>query len=129
MESTLLIFLIFFLLFEIFESTWQKANTFYDVVLNNFYYFKKNILLYFCLHISFIYSIFLAIYLNKFGFWMSSIIVLKFLDISFKLSLMSKLNEGRDIEDIIPMNVNISPIYRYINVLIYPITFVFAYFS
>ncbi|MGM0518788.1 MAG: hypothetical protein ACQERD_04000 [Campylobacterota bacterium] len=59
---------------------------------------------------------------------MSSIVVLKFLDISFKLSLMRKLNNGENIEDIIPMNINISPIYRYINVLIYPVSFVFSYF-
>lgn len=57
---------------------------------------------------------------------MSSIIVLKFLDISLKLSIMKKLSDGLTIEQIIPFNANITPILRYLNVLIYPITFLFA---
>lgn len=57
---------------------------------------------------------------------MSSIIVLKFLDISFKLSIMQKLNRGMQIENIVPFNVNITPVLRYLNVLIYPITFLLA---
>ncbi len=57
---------------------------------------------------------------------MSSIIVLKFLDISLKLSIMKKLSNGLTLEEIIPFNANISPVLRYLNVLIYPLSFLFA---
>ena len=57
---------------------------------------------------------------------MSSIFIVKFIDISFKLSIMRKLLNGMSIEEIIPMNINMSPILRYFNVIVYPLTFLFA---
>lgn len=119
------LFLIFIAI-ELFETNWQKSDTLYGLLENNFLAFKKNIFFYFILHLSFFYSIFLSLTLNNFGFWMSSIIVLKFLDISLKLSIMKKLSNGLSLEEIIPFNTNISPILRYLNVIIYPFSFLIA---
>lgn len=119
------LFLIFIAV-ELFESNWQKSNDLYGLINNNYLIFKKNIFLYFSLHLAFFYSIFLAIYLNNFGFWMSSIFILKFLDISFKLSIMKKLSLGISIEEIVPINVKMIPVFRYMNVIIYPLTFLIA---
>lgn len=118
--------LFIFIVLEFFESYWQKSETLYGFINNNFLLFKKNIFLYFILHLSFLYTIFLSFYFNNFGFWMSSIFIIKFVDISFKLSIMKKLLNGIEIEKIIPMNINMSPILRYFNVLVYPLTFLFA---
>ena len=118
--------LIIFIALEFFESNWQKSDTLYGFLNNNFLLFKKNIFLYFIFHISFIYAIFISFYLNNFSFWMSSIFIVKFIDISFKLSIMRKLLNGMSIEEIIPMNINMSPILRYFNVIVYPLTFLFA---
>ncbi len=118
--------LIIFIALEFFESSWQKSDTLYGFLNNNFLLFKKNIFLYFIFHISFIYAIFISFYLNNFSFWMSSIFIVKFIDISFKLSIMRKLLNGMSIEEIIPMNINMSPILRYFNVIVYPLTFLFA---
>ena len=57
---------------------------------------------------------------------MSSILIVKFLDISFKLSMMKKLSNGHSLEEVMPMNIKMTPLYRYMNVLIYPLTFIFA---
>lgn len=118
--------LFIFIVLEFFESYWQKSETLYGFINNNFLLFKKNIFLYFILHLSFLYTIFLSFYFNNFGFWMSSIFIIKFIDISLKLSIMKKLLNGINIEEIIPMNINMSPILRYFNVLVYPLTFLFA---
>ena len=123
--TILLLFLIFVAL-EFFESTWQKSDTLYGLINNNFSIFNKNIILYFLLHTTFFYTIFLSFYLNNFTFWMSSILVIKFLDISFKLTLMQKLSSGKEINELIPMNINMNLVFRYMNVLIYPLTFLFA---
>jgi hypothetical protein len=123
--SFLSLFLIFIAL-EFFESTWQKSDTLYGLIYNNFSIFNKNIILYFLLHTTFFYTIFLSFYLNNFSFWMSSILVIKFLDISFKLTIMQKLLNGKDINQIIPMNINMNLVFRYMNVFIYPLTFLFA---
>lgn len=115
-----------FIAIEIFESNWQKADDLYSFIENNFFVFRKNVFMYFILHLSFFYTIFLSLYLNNFGFWISSIIILKFLDISIKLTILKKLSQDMDIKEIIPMNIKMTPLYRYMNVLIYPLSFLFA---
>jgi hypothetical protein len=57
---------------------------------------------------------------------MSSILVIKFLDIAFKLTMMKKLSNGSSLEEVMPINVKMTVIFRYMNVLIYPLSFVFA---
>lgn len=121
-----LLLLIIFIFLELFESRWQKADTLHGLILNNFYVFKKNIFMYFSMHVTFFYTIFLCFYLNNFGFWMSSILIIKFLDITFKLSMMKKLLNGATLEEVMPMNIQMSNVFRYMNVIIYPISFVFA---
>lgn len=115
-----------FIALELFESNWQKSDSLYGLINNNYLLFSKNIFLYFILHISFFYTIFLSFYFHNFGFWMSSIFIVKFADISFKLSIMKKLSNGITVDTIVPMNLHITPIIRYFNVIIYPLTFLFA---
>lgn len=118
--------LLIFIGLEIFESSWQKSDTFYGMIYNNYAIFQKNIFLYFILHSTFFYTIFLSLKHNDFGFWMSSIFLVKFFDVAFKLTLMKKLSSGQQIEEIIPMNMAITPVLRYFNVLVYPLCYFFA---
>ena len=122
----ILTLLLIFIVVELFESTWQKSETLYGLIEKNFLLFNKNIFLYFTFHLSFFYTIFLAFYLNNFNFWLSSIFILKFLDISFKLSMMKKLSNNFKLEEIMPMNIKMTPAFRYMNVVIYPLSFIFA---
>jgi len=114
-----------FIAVELFESNWQKSDTLYGLLGNNYSIYKTNIFLFFLLNFSFIYSIFLVIYLQNNSFWMLSIVGIKFLDIAFKLNIMSKINENTPLEDIMP-NIRIGLLFRYANVVIYPITFLIA---
>ena len=123
---TILSLFLIFIALEFFESTWQKSDTLYGLIYNNFSIFNKNIILYFLLHTTFFFTILVSFYLNNFNFWMSSILVIKFFDISFKLTLMQKLSSGKELNEIIPMNINMNLVFRYMNVLIYPLTFLFA---
>ena len=118
--------LLIFIAVEIFESNWQKSDSMYGLISNNFTMYQKSIFLYFTLHLSFFYTIFVSIYLNNFSFWMSSILVIKFLDIAFKLNMMQKLSNGLAIEEVMPINIKMTPIFRYMNVLMYPLSFIFA---
>lgn len=119
----LITLLILFMAVELFESNWQKHDTLYGLIYNNFLIYQKNIFFYFILHASFFYAIFLTIYLNKFDLWMLSIIGVKFLDVAFKLNMMQKLSQGVDINEIMPINIKMTPLFRYFNVIAYPATF------
>lgn len=116
--------LIFFIILELFESTWQKSPDLYSYLNKNYFLFSQNLPLYLFSHTSFFYSIFLSIYLHNFTFLMSSIIIIKFFDIVFKLSIMKKISQGNELCDIIPMNINMGLLFRYMNVIIYPFLFI-----
>jgi hypothetical protein len=122
------LFTLFFILIslELFEATWQKSDTLHGLISNNYAIYRRNILLYFFFHPTFIYTMFIALYLNNFTFWMSSILIIKFLDISFKLNMMKKLSNGSDLNEVISFNVNMTPLFRYMNVIIYPVSLIFA---
>ncbi len=126
MLDSILICVIVFISLEVFESNWQKADSFYGVIENNYKVYQKGLIVYFLLNPTFVYSLFLAFYLNNFGFWISSIIVLKFADISFRLHLMQKIQKDESIQEIIPMDMNMNIYLRYINVVIYPLCFIFS---
>lgn len=111
-----------FIAIELFESNWQKSDTLYGLLANNYTVYRKNIFLYFLLNGSFIYSIFLIIYLQTNTFMMLSIVGIKFLDIAFKINLMNKMKNNISLEEIMP-NIQMNLLFRYMNVIIYPITF------
>jgi hypothetical protein len=118
--------LLLFVALELFESNWQKHDNLYGLISNNFQIYKKNIFLYFLLHTTFFYTLGLIIYLNNYSFWMLSIFVVKFMDISVKLNMMKKLSSGFTIEEIMPININITLLFRYFNVILYPFCFAVA---
>jgi len=124
--TQILILVCILIFLELFESSWQKAPTLYGMMKNNYAIFKKNIFSYFLLNPTFIYSIFLCFYLSSFNFWLSSIVVVKFVDISFRLHIISKMNYGVDLNELLPMDVTISNFFRYFNILLYPMLLVFA---
>ena len=124
--TTIYILILVFILLELFESTWQKAPSLHGVLNNNCAIFQRSVFTYFLLNPTFIYSIFLAFYLNLFNFWMSSIVVIKFVDIAFRLHIITKMNNGIELSSIIPMDINMNNYFRYLNVLIYPLSLIFA---
>ncbi len=125
--ENILYLLLFFIALEIFESNWQKADTFYGLIKNNYTAYKKGIFIYLLLNPTFIYSIYLSYSLHNYTFLMTIVIGLKFADISFKLHLMNKIDKDEDISQIIPdMPMNL--MLQYINVFIYPTTFIMSVF-
>lgn len=122
-----LIFLFFlFVALELFEANWQKSDSLYGVIYNNFLVYQKSLFTFFILNPTFFYALFLIIYLQLDSFLMYTILIVKFADVAFKISMMKKLSEGKKLEDVMPVNVKMGFLYRYMNVVIYPLTFLFA---
>jgi len=123
-------YIILFIFLEIFEAQWQKADTFNNMLMINYKLFIKNPIWYFFMHPSFIYSMYLTQSMHNYGFLMISIVVMKFLDIAFKLYLIQTIinNKYDEITKTLPINAKITFFTRYSNTLIYPITFIFTLF-
>ena len=126
MENVLYLF-IFFIALELFESNWQKADTFYELIKNNYTAYKKGLFIYLFLNPTFIYSIYLSYSLHNYSFLMTLIIGLKFADIIFRLHLMNKIDKDEDITQIVP-DMPMNWMLRYINVFIYPTSFILSLF-
>jgi len=129
METTpLYLTLIFFAGLEVFESNWQKSDKFAGVIKNNYLIYKKSVFLFILLNPTFIYALYLAISMNNYSFLMNLIIILKFVDISFRLHLCRKIDNNDDISKLIPYDMEYNFFLRYINVVIYPVTLYFSLF-
>jgi len=125
MDNIIFLFFVFIAL-ELFESNWQKSDTLYGLLNKNYLIYKQSIFLYFFMNPTFLYSLFLAFYLNNFGFWMSTIIVLKFTDISMRLNIANKIDNKEDISSIVPFDMDMNIYFRYMNLIIYIPTLIFA---
>lgn len=125
MDTILFLFFLFIAL-ELFEVNWQKSDTLYGIIYNNYLLYQKSLFTFFIFNPTFFYALFLLVYLNIDSMLLIAIAVIKFIDIVFKISMMKKLSNGERMEDIMPMNAKMSFLFRYMNVLVYPVTFLFA---
>ena len=121
-----IILLAIFIGFELFESNWQKADTFYGMLKNNYQIYEKNIILYLCMHPAFFFTLYLSVVHNLFDIWIITIVAMKFFEIVFKLNLMEKIRKDEPITDMIPNDIQVSFLLRYTNVILYPLAFLFS---
>lgn len=121
-----IILLTFFIAFELFESNWQKSNTFYALLKKNYLIYEKSIPLYILIHPAFFFTLYLSVVHNLFDIWIISIVIMKFAEIAFKLTLMEKISNDESIQSMIPTDIKITPLLRYMNVIIYPSAFCFS---
>lgn len=120
-----------FILLELFELSWQwkNTNTFYGLLQNNLNLFNKNIFIYFIFHTTFFYTIFLSFFYHNFTFLMNSILVIKFIDIAFKITILSKLNKGESLNELFPYDMTLAPIFRYYSLFLYPSLFLYSFYN
>lgn len=118
MELTLFVLLI---IFEVLEANTQKGSSLIEILKYGYSIYKYNIFIYLSMNFTFFYALFISIYLNDFNFWLASIVVLKFLDISIKLYLFQKIErEGFSaLENFIPTDIKFTTSLKYSNLMIY----------
>ncbi len=89
METVIEVIIIMILL-EIFELYIQNANTLKEMVDNLYYYYNKNIFLFFLIHPTFYYILGFTLYFDSFNFYSITILVLKAFDLFFKIELIKQ---------------------------------------
>lgn len=124
----IILFISTFFAIELFESNWQKADTLFGVVANNYKIYKIGIFVFLFMNFSFMYSIFLMYYFNNFSFMMLSIVAMKFFDIAFKLRLIQIIEDGgfEALQQIFSQDIKINLFLRYMNAIIYPAIFYYS---
>jgi hypothetical protein len=123
-------FLLFFILLEFFEIYWQRGNTFKKYIENLFNYYQKGIILFISLHPTLYFILFAQISLQNYNLLTSFLIFVKILDIGFKISLMDKIQNSRDLgtfKVLIETNQPLSMGLKFIGLIFYSTLFFFAF--
>ncbi len=123
-------FLLIFILLEFFEIYWQRGNNFREYIKNLFNYYQKGVILFISLHPTLYFILFAQISLQNYNLLTSFLIFVKILDIGFKISLMDKIQNSRDLgtfKVLIETNQPLSIGLKFVGLIFYSTLFFFAF--
>jgi len=127
--TTELLLLIIFILTETFELLWQKSPTLLAMIERIYVYYKKSPYLLYLMHPSYILSIYLF-YITSYNPWVLAILIVKSLDIIFKVLLIHKhfvLDELPD-EMKLMLSAPLHPLMLAMGLMLYPYLLYLALF-
>ena len=119
MENIYLIILIYILL-ELFEVQWQKADTMMGVLGNLYRYYRRNIFLFFLMHPTFYVGIGVAM-ATDLAFSAVALVFIKTVDIATKLILIQQVFEKQEINAELSamLLAPLHPFMLYLSVFVY----------
>ena len=128
MQIELLLFLLF-LMSEFFELVWQKSPTLFNMMEKIYGYYQKSPYLLYLMHPSYILAIYLF-YITHYNPWILAILVIKSIDIIFKVILIQKLFITHDLSDEIAMMLKqpLHPFMLLLGITLYPYLLFMALF-
>ena len=97
--ETLWLLIFVLALLELFEAWWQRADTIYGVLENGYYFYRKSIFLFFLMHPTFYYMLIVILSTDTINGWMVSILLLKSIDIFFKLAMIRSVFIQNRVDD------------------------------
>jgi len=96
--DTLTQFLIILTLFELIEANLQKSHTVGEMIDKLYIYYDKSIFLFFMIHPTFYFVLFVSLYLDIINFYIVTILLIKTLDMFFKIELIQQRYIKKEIE-------------------------------
>jgi len=92
--------IIIMIVLELMEASLQRAETLGNMIEKLFVYYDKSIFLFFMVHPTFYFTLSVSLYLNLVNVYIIIILLIKTLDIFFKIALIKEcyFNQERDNE-------------------------------
>jgi hypothetical protein len=117
-----------YILLEYYEVSWQKADSMMGMLIKMFKYYKKSPLLFFAMHPTYSFIIFLIIAMNEVN-TLFAMLFIKTVDITLKVVLIQQVFEKRKLSHELSLMLltPIHPLMPYIGLVIYP-PFIYAAF-
>ena len=119
------------LMIELIETQLHRADTL-ELMIDRLYgYYQKSVFLFFLVHPSFYFVIFISLYLNLLNFYIVAILILKSLDIFFKIEMMRQkfVYQEMDKEIADMLKLKMSPLVSILSSLMYVPLLAMALFS
>jgi hypothetical protein len=119
--NVLIEILILMTLLELIEANFQKAPTLGKMIDRLYVYYKKSVFLFFTIHPTLYFVLFVSFYTNILNFYIISILIIKTIDIFFKIELIRQkhIQQEVDIELIPIMDMKMGVWTGYIGTLMY----------
>lgn len=116
---------------EIIEANFQRASTLEGMIERLYGYYRQSVFVFFLVHPTFYFVLFITLYLNLFNFYTLAILGLKSLDIFFKIEMIQQryLRQQMDEELKIMMKMKLVPWMSLLGVLMYVPLMAMALFS
>lgn len=116
---------------EIIEANFQRASTLEGMIERLYGYYQQSVFVFFLVHPTFYFVLFIALYLNLFNWYTLAILGLKSLDIFFKIEMIQQryLRQQMDEELKIMMKMKLAPWMSLLGVLMYVPLMAMALFS
>jgi hypothetical protein len=108
-------------LLELIEANYQKASTIGEMIDRLYGYYKKSLFLFFLVHPTFYFVLFVSIYTKILDFYIISILLIKIFDIFFKIEMIRQrhIKKEMDMELATMMNMKMAPWMSFLGVLMY----------
>lgn len=128
--ETLYTTIIVYIILELFEIQWQKAENMMQMLIRMHKNYQKSILWFFVLHPTFYFAIWLAL-VTDYNTSALLMLLIKTIDLVIKVLLIQQIFEKREIsqEMSMMMQTPLHPLMPYIGLVIYTPLVVFAFFS
>lgn len=123
--------IIIMIILELMEASLQKGDTLGDIIEKLYLYYNKSVFLFFMIHPTLYFILFISLYLNIVNFYIISILLIKTLDIFFKIELIKqryiKKSMDSELEEI--LNLKISSWMGFLGIVMYVPLLFLAIFS
>lgn len=113
---------------ELYEVSIFKGETVGEILANIYKIYHKNLFAFFLVHLSFYFLLFVSLYYDVNNLLMLSLIGVKFIDIAYKIAIMSQVEDGKLKNELLlsVVETKVTPAMKYMAVVAYPLFFYFA---
>lgn len=120
MDTTIAIIVVFALL-ELYENRFTKGSDVKEIILYQYSIYRYSLIMFILINPTLFYLIGISIYLDNYSLYMNIAIILKFIDISFKIYLFSKIDREsiNVVNSFLPINTRFNSLTKYLNFIVY----------
>jgi len=91
--------IIIMIILELIEAHLQKAETLKEMIEKLYLYYDKSVFLFFIIHPTFYFVLFVSLYLDILDFYIVAILTIKTFDMFFKIELIKQCYLNKTIDD------------------------------
>jgi|GEM_PF-268546 hypothetical protein len=129
--SILIQFTVIMIVLELIEAKMQKASTLGTMIERLYGYYQKSVFLFFLIHPTFYFALFVSLYLDLLDFYMIVILLMKTFDMFFKIEMIKQkyITKNMERELTSMLELKMAPWMEYLGVIIYVPLFIMALFT